>query len=71
MGVGAGFTEERMAMTQQQKKILTTQSGWVYKRNMDVPLIITLQHCWEAFIVFLPIASLAIVAYVTITLDKK
>jgi len=38
---------------------------------MDVPLIITLQHCWEAFIVFLPIASLAIVAYVTITLDKK
>jgi len=71
MGVGARFAEERMAMTQQQKKILTTQSGWVYKRNMDVPLIITLQHCWEAFIVLLPIASLAIVAYVTITLDKK
>jgi hypothetical protein len=60
-----------MAMTQHQKKILTTQSGWVYKRNMDVPLIITLQHCWEAFIVLLPIASLAIVAYVTITLDKQ
>lgn len=42
-----------------------------YSINMDVPLLVTLQHCWEAFIVFLPIASLAIVAYVTITLDKK
>jgi hypothetical protein len=38
---------------------------------MDVPLLVTLQHCWEFVITFLPIACLAIVAYVTITLDKK
>lgn len=69
MGIGAWFGEERMAMTNCQKKLLTTQSGWVYKRNyMEVPLIITLQHCLDFIVAFAPIVGLAVVAYLTITI---
>jgi len=41
-----------------------------YLINMDVPLLVTLQHCWDAFVALAPIAGLAFLTLL-LTQNKK